>query len=205
MKKFITFLVVLVVLIGGWYWLSHKGATTVPPGSLYGNNNPPAGTTTPPVTGGLTELYNNPKAGFTINYPKGYSVNDENLNQVKFTIPPTITVNTNLGTDSYLSVEKVASAKTCSAKTFFDTTIQASSMTDNGVTYSVASSTDAGAGNRYEKTVYAIPGSTPCLAVVYLIHYSVIENYPAGTVQAFDKLGLLNQFDQIRRSLKIVK
>jgi hypothetical protein len=206
MNKYITWLIVLIVLIGGWYWLSHRNMTPAVSNGNNTGNNSPTSSTTPPVTnnGDLSELYNNPKTGFTLKYPKGYSVNDENLNQIKFTIPPQMTVNTNLGSDTYLSVEKIPNAKTCSAKSFFDTTVKTTSATDNGVTYSVASSTDAGAGNRYEKTVYALPGVNPCVAVVYLVHYAAIENYPAGTIQAFDKDALVNEFDKIRRSLTLV-
>ena len=63
--------------------------------------------------------------------------------------------------------------------------------------------TGAGAGNRYFETVYAISGSSPCFAVRYFIHYSVIENYPAGTVQQFNEPALVSQFDSIRRTLTI--
>ena len=83
--------------------------------------------------------------------------------------------------------------------------VSTSTITDNGTIYSVASSTGAGAGNRYEETVYALPGTNPCVAVRYFIHYGVIENYPAGTVQAFNQPALLATFDAIRRTLVIVQ
>lgn len=67
--------------------------------------------------------------------------------------------------------------------------------------FNVASSTGAGAGNRYEEIVYAIPGTNPCQAVRYFIHYSFFENYPVGTVREFDKKTIVTQFDQIRRTL----
>jgi hypothetical protein len=67
----------------------------------------------------------------------------------------------------------------------------------------VASTTGAAAGNRYEETVYAIPGTNPCVAVRYFVHYGVIENYPPGTVRQFDKQALLDQFDRIRRTLVV--
>ena len=38
-------------------------------------------------------------------------------------------------------------------------------------------------------------------AVRYFIHSSNIGNYPEGAVREFDRQALLNQFDQIRRSL----
>jgi hypothetical protein len=74
-------------------------------------------------------------------------------------------------------------------------------MNDGEMLYSVASSTGAAAGNRYDETVYALPGTNPCIAVRYFIHYGVIENYPAGTVRAFDEAALRSEFDAIRRTL----
>jgi hypothetical protein len=76
-----------------------------------------------------------------------------------------------------------------------------STLSDNGVDYSVAQGGGAGAGNLYSETVYAIPGSSACTAVRYFIHSSQIGNYPPGMVTAFNKQALLTQFDAIRHSL----
>jgi hypothetical protein len=78
-------------------------------------------------------------------------------------------------------------------------------VVDNGVTYSVAKGSDAGAGNQYSETVYALPGTSPCTAVRYFVHSTQLGNYPPGTVKAFDQIALLNEFDGIRRSLLIAK
>ena len=125
---------------------------------------------------------------------------------VKFTIATSTAAGTNLGSDTYVSVEQIPSAQTCSANLFFDASAPpAASITDAGTDYSVASSTGAGAGNRYEEWVYAIPGTSPCIAVRYFIHYGVLENYPAGTITQFDHAALVSQFDTIRRTLVIGK
>ena len=153
--------------------------------------------------------------GYSIKYPAGFTVTapyayqelgpGKDIAGVKFTIDPAIATGTNLGMDSYVSVEQLpgSSAASCSASLFLDMQggASAGTLTDNGVTYSVASSTGAGAGNRYEEWVWAIPGSSLCTAVRYFIHYGVIENYPAGMVTQFDQAALLGQFDGIRRSL----
>jgi hypothetical protein len=115
---------------------------------------------------------------------------------------------TNLSSDSYISIEQIPytdipRGQTCSAALFVDPETPVSNMTDNDIQYSVASSTGAGAGNRYEEHVYAIPGTNPCIAVRYFIHYGVFENYPSGTVKHFDETALLKEFDTIRRSLTI--
>jgi hypothetical protein len=106
-----------------------------------------------------------------------------------------------------LSVEELPAAQSCTADEFLDLSGNTGgsptpvTVSDQGTDYSVASSTGAGAGNRYEEWVWAIPGSSPCTAVRYYIHYGVLENYPAGAVQQFDETALHNEFDAIRRSL----
>jgi hypothetical protein len=76
-------------------------------------------------------------------------------------------------------------------------------ITDNNVEYSFASSTDARAGNRYEEQVWAFPGTNPCFAIRYFIHYMAIENYPKNTVSEFNRDALIDQFDKIRTLLFI--
>lgn len=165
-----------------------------------------------PDTGGLPKVYRSSVHGFSLRYPAGYIVDEsyryqefgpgKDIYGVKFTIPPAIDNITNLSEDSYISVELLPSTQTCTANLFLDDLYATSkNVTNDGIEYSVASSTGAAAGNRYEETVYAIPGTNPCVAVRYFIHYGVLENYPAGSVQAFDRQALLDQFDQIRRTL----
>ncbi len=166
-----------------------------------------------PTNQDLPQTYSNSKYGFSIRLPQGYTTDasyvynmtpTKTFNGVKFTIPASLATGTNLGSDTYISVETNPSSQTCTADTFLDgSNIVAKTMTENGTDYSVASSTGAGAGNRYEETVYSIPGTNPCIAVRYFIHYSVIENYPPGTVTAFDEQSLINQFDTIRKTLTL--
>lgn len=173
------------------------------------------------VPAGLTlkRAYANGAQGFSIRLSSfipadedGFAIDEEFKNTltpsktiggVKFTIPASVAKGTNLSSDSYLSVESIPKAKTCEAKLFFDGTVKEAKVTEDNVIYSVASSSDAGAGNRYESIVYAYPETNPCVAVRYLIHSSVLENYPAGTVKAYDRGVLLSMFDQMRKTLVI--
>jgi len=167
----------------------------------------------PSVSPNLPPTYSNSALGFSIDYPAGFTVDEQykyqelgpgkDIDGVKFTIPATMRDDTNLGSDSYLSVEEIPQAKdkSCTANLFLEQG-KAHTLTDGNITYSMASFTGAGAGNRYEETVYAILGTNPCVAVRYFIHYGVIDNYPP-TVHEFDKQALLNIFDQIRRSLAV--
>ena len=165
----------------------------------------------PDNSASLSEAYKNVSMGFALRYPQGFTIDEtykyqelgpgKDIGGVKFTIPISLSAGTNLAPDSYMSVEEIPQVQTCGANLFLEQGVNARMIDESGTTYSVASSTGAGAGNRYEETVYAIPGTEPCVAIRYFIHYGVIENYPAGMVQQFDKQALLNQFDAIRRTL----
>ena len=160
----------------------------------------------------LAQAYANSAGGFSLRLPSGYAIDEayrfqesgpgKDIPGIKFTIPAATAAGTNLGADTYLSVEEIPYAPDCSAALFLDHVV-AHAVTDGGTEYSVASSTGAGAGNRYFETVYAIPGTNPCIAVRYFIHYGVFENWPAGAVRRFDEPALLSQFDAIRRTLTV--
>ncbi len=165
--------------------------------------------------GTLPQAYGDSSKGFTLRYPSSYVI-DENysysgfgptktISGVKFTIPLSVATGTNLSSDSYVSVEQIPNVTTCTADLFLDqaTGGKARTVTEGDMTYSVSSSTDAAAGNRYEETVYAIPGARTCIAVRYFIHYGAIENYPKGAVKEFDRRALTSQFDAVRRTLTL--
>lgn len=171
----------------------------------------------------LIKTYNNMFDGFSVKYPDGFTIDDTYAYQgigpdkiiggVKFTIPTSITVDTNLSNDSYISIESINGiprTQSCVANLFLGQDVAAQEVVDEGVAYSVGSSTGAGAGNRYEETVYALSknhtdSTGSCFAVRYFIHYGVIENYPVGAVKEFNKQKLLSEFDAIRRTLIVTQ
>ena len=160
----------------------------------------------------LSQVYASAQNGFSIRLGEGYKVDEsyaydysptKKISGVKFTVPADTATGTNLGSDSYVSVERIPNVDSCTADMFMSDPAAAkpTTVTDNGTDYSVSTMSDAGAGNRYEESVYAISGSTPCTAVRYFVHYAAIENFPAGAVKEFDKTALLAQFDAIRKTL----
>ncbi len=165
----------------------------------------------------LPILYVSADASFSLRLPSlastnsnGYRVDELFKNElspkkiiqgVKFTIPVKYATGTNLSSDTYLSVENIPVAEVCTASLFFNDAETSIQKNENGVMYSVATHSDAGAGNRYQETVYALTGTNPCVAVRYMFHSLAIENYATGTVSAFNKETLTTEFDHIRKSL----
>ncbi|MBP9711072.1 MAG: hypothetical protein KBD50_02335 [Candidatus Pacebacteria bacterium] len=149
--------------------------------------------------------------GYTMTYPLDFNAvqdhvypfsSKKNILGFKVVVPADMATGTNLSADSYVSVEQLPNARLCTADIFMQANVKAATVTEAGVTYSVASSSDAGAGNRYDEMVYALKDSMPCTAVRYFIHYTNIQNYPDGAVTEFNRTALLNEFDQIRHSLQ---
>lgn len=174
-----------------------------------------------PVTIGvdLPAIYASTDGMFSLRLPSlananadGYSVNESfenklsptfSIDGVKFTIPKARANGTNLSNDTFVSVENILDTKSCTADLFFGEKHVVTQRIDGAMTYSVATSSDAAAGNRYEEIVYALPGTNPCMAVRYMIHYGAFENYATGTVTQFNSEALITEFDQIRRTLVV--
>jgi membrane-bound inhibitor of C-type lysozyme len=155
----------------------------------------------------LAQIYTDPNGKFSLRFPEGYqtdtsykyTINPEMvIDGVKFTIPSALARGTNLSSDSYISVESIPKTRRCMATLFYFSPLPSTEITDGDITYDVASSTGAGAGNRYEEIIYAFPYTNPCMSIRYFIHYMVFENYLTGTVKEFNKTSLLQEFDKIR-------
>jgi len=176
------------------------------------NAAPQEGTNTPeepmvPVT--ATSTY--ATTTFSFVYPSSFSLNDKYayegvpnkpIDGVKVTIPMEMATGTNLSSyDTGVSVEILPRAQTCTGDIYILPNVKATSLTENGVEYSLATTSGAGAGNLYEEYVYALTSSKPCTAIRYFIHSTQVANYPEGTVRAFDRNALMSSFDDIRHSL----
>jgi len=202
MKNFILAFVVIGILVIAWVFFSGKAEAP-----LQENNDGPADVSEE------TQRYTSPDNSFSLVLPQGdtYQIDENFENQqspellikgVKFTVPSSLSSGTNLSSDTYLSVESLP-LETCTADRFFDGIHPTTTFTEEGVAYSMATSSNAGAGNRYDETVYALTNTNPCMAVRYVVHYTALENYEEGTVSRFDEQALFAAFDSIRRSLQV--
>ncbi len=173
-------------------------------------NNCGEGAATAPQANSFT----NASSTFTVQYPQGWTPNADYkytgvsaakpISGVQFKIPGEMATGTNLSADTYVSVEQLPRATSCVADIYLLDNVKPQAIDANGHSYSLASTSEAAAGNRYEEWVYAIPGSTPCTAARYFIHYGAIENYPTdGSVKEFDRAALLAIFDSIRDSISV--
>jgi len=187
-----------------------SAASSVSSSSAAGSSAGPPASSAPasPDPAGWTRYKS---TGFSIATPPGWTVDTgydyqelgpgQDIHGVSFTIPASLAKGTNLSSNSYISVETLPSLKTCTASPFLSGAEAKPSVTQNGVTFSVAEATQGAAGNFYDETVYAAKGTSPCIAVRYFIHSTNIGNYDPGTIKAFDGAALLAQFDAIRKTL----
>jgi hypothetical protein len=212
MKTILSIIGIVLIIIGGVYaYRAWRPQQPVPALQVATSTQPEL---VAPDPGVLTQTYTSEGEGFSVRYPTDYTVAtnytytalspSSAIKGVQFRIPASAATGTNLSDDTYLSIEMLplSATSTCTADRFLEP-IRASTteLLQNGVTYSIASSTGAAAGNRYEETVYARPSITACIGVRYFIHYGVFENYEPGTVRPFDRVALISQFDAIRSTL----
>ncbi len=207
MKNIYYILVVVALLVlGAWYFRPTNNIEDV---------DTPVVEEPKPDLSLLPQLYKNSLYKFTINLPEDFVVDEDyryestpqkSFPGVRFKIPKNLYKGTNLSEDSYISVEFAqAVADACIAQIFLDSS-ELRGFADAGKhRYTVAYSLGAGAGNRYEETVYATPVEGGCLGIRYFVHYGVFENYPAGSIKEFDPKAITGIFDAIRTSIEIGK
>jgi hypothetical protein len=169
------------------------------------------------TTASAWPLFHNARLGYAISYPPSWRVDTthdyqalgpgKDIYGTAFIVSPSTAFGTNLSNDSYLAVESLPGTASCTADKFLDDADQAGmhTETDGGITWSVEHGTDAGAGNFYDETVYAVQGPQSCLAIRYFIHSTNIANYPPGTITEFDKTQLLTTFDKMRASFRLTR
>jgi membrane-bound inhibitor of C-type lysozyme len=165
--------------------------------------------------GALPQTYGSSTLGFSVRYPAEYTVVTSHADKKSATttipgvfvrIGTSTATGTNLASDSGVAIASLPlGSAACTADTFIDVIHggATSTITAGDVEYSFASTSDAGAGNRYEEQVFVRSGTEACVAVRYFIHHSAMENYNKGAVHEFDERLLLSTFDSIRDAVVI--
>jgi membrane-bound inhibitor of C-type lysozyme len=75
--------------------------------------------------------------------------------------------------------------------------------TINGVTFTVLTSSDAGAGNRYDTTSYRVVRNNQCYVVEYTIHSTNIQNYDESQgIKEFDRNAVASVLENIIASFE---
>lgn len=192
------------------FWSRGNGALLLGP---HAREGPSQCIRTADNPGGLPGIFVGDSARFSIRYPAGWTVDStyryralgpgRSIAGVSFTVPGSLARGTNLSHDTRLSVEQLPADGACSADRFLSEGASVAVDTVDGQEYSLGRLNDAGAGNRYRETVFALPGTRPCLAVRYFLHWTVLENYPPGVVTAFDEDSVTDRFDAMRRTLVV--
>ncbi|HCM43532.1 MAG: hypothetical protein UY39_C0049G0002 [Candidatus Kaiserbacteria bacterium GW2011_GWC2_49_12] len=198
LKYFVGIVILVVIAVGGYYtWDFFKRAP----------QSPKVDNTTPSIQM-ATSTY--ATTTFSIVYQNDFAVDDlyfydqfagKPIDGVKFTIPLTMATGTTLSSDTYLSIETLPRAQSCSGDIYVVPNVDAREVAEGGTVYSVATTSSAAAGNMYEEQVWAIKDSSPCTAVRYFIHSTDIGNYELGAIREFDRPALLRAFDTLRRAL----
>ncbi len=148
--------------------------------------------------------YKNSAIGFSIKYMSSYTKNTSytytfltsgSIPGVSFEVPAAFTTGTNLIDDSYISVEWLPTGS--SAKNFLESGTSITEIpgtTAGGVAYTVAERDEAAAGNYYYETVYAVSSGAYCIGIRLFIHSTNLGVYDPGTVRAYDRRALLQDY-----------
>ncbi|HLI20662.1 MAG TPA: hypothetical protein VKV32_06070 [Stellaceae bacterium] len=157
-------------------------------------------------------LYSDPQYGFSLRYPQGASVATGDQADGQFDLAGTTAVvvklddaafkGTNLG-EASVGVgisDDPTTVTACAAGTPAQGEKATGSVTLGGVKFNRFTFEDAGAGNRYGTTSYRAVKDKRCYEIVEFLHWSAIENYPAGAVKAFDRAKVDAALHAITRS-----
>ncbi|HWP61181.1 MAG TPA: hypothetical protein VN495_01120, partial [Candidatus Paceibacterota bacterium] len=144
MTKYIIGVIALLVIIGGvWYWMQHSSSVA-----------PDMGSTDQGTTMAATSTY--ATSTFSVVYPSDFTVDpnyqytevaNKPIPGVSFIIPGSMATGTNLASDSYVSIESLPRAKICTGDIYLPENVKSKAVNDNGVDYSLATSSGVAAGN----------------------------------------------------------
>jgi hypothetical protein len=167
------------------------------------------------VYGSRLDTYADYNLGLSVRYPSDFAVDDtynypglgsdKPIQGIAFTVPESKLKGTNLLRGTQASVEIVPNMSVCHVKLFLSNPTNIRSFIEDDVLYSSGILKTGNKNNEYEEQVYAISGSSPCVAIRYLIRTEPITSYNAASVALYNRKDLLLVFDTMRRSLTVQK
>lgn len=123
-----------------------------------------------------------------------------------FTLPRSMFEGTNLG-EAGVYIGATTSPKivaSCETPMPDMGELSVSSTTLNGAVFATATSSDAGAGNRYETTVFRAVHDGTCFEIVELLHWADIHNFGPETAE-FDKAKFQGYLDAIAATFSFIQ
>ncbi|MDD5068680.1 MAG: hypothetical protein PHS53_02465 [Candidatus Pacebacteria bacterium] len=143
----------------------------------------------------LTE-YRSDESGYIVEYPQDFRVDESGKSPVTgdfiqgiiFHFPTSLTSGTNLSQDSYISIETKGEVA-CTPEDFLGDPLlkQLPDINSGSIAWKGGMVGDAGAGNMYVQNAYATLHNTVCYGVRLFLHSTNVDNYPSGTIRAFDR------------------
>ncbi len=159
--------------------------------------------------------YTDPRYNFSIYYPSTATVRAAGFDGylpltqtpvVAFTLNPDMFQGTNLS-DAGVYVGATSTpaivANCTNADQNSGETAATSSVTVGSVTFNEFDSTGAAAGNIYQEKIFRSVVDGSCLEFVELLHSGNIDNYPSGTVTAFDEAEFSGILDAMFNTLAV--
>lgn len=192
--------VVVVIAVGGYFaWKALSGSSEP--------QEPSVQVETPVIPEKMT--YASSTMRIAVQYPPEFNVQEQYaytrvsptkpISGVKFLVPASFTEGNNLAPDSGISIEQLPRANTCTGDIYLKANVRAQQATEGAVSYSLATSSETVGSDTFEEMVFAVPSSSPCVAVRYFLH-----SVAAGTsTTSYDRATVVSAFDEIRRSLVI--
>ncbi len=121
---------------------------------------------------------------------------------VLFSIPQSEAAGTNLSSlGTGVAVVTPPRHQPCDARDYLATARNSVELSEAGILWTMAHATDVGTGTKSTTQIFARRIGGHCLLVLYLVHTTDLNAYPAGSVQPYDRVALLRTFDRVRRSL----
>ncbi len=199
MKQWWPVVILIILAALAWWYFGTQTAPTVLPAEI--------------LTGVPNATYTNSQLGFSLQYPSTATSSEFNFDGylpltqtpvASFVLPKSMSVGTNLGEAGvYIgATTSPAIVANCLVATSDNGEQGVGNATIDGTEFTVSAMSDAGAGNFYESKIYRTVKNGTCLEIVELLHSGNIDNYPTGTVTAFDHAKFSGILDAIVQTYK---